>query len=445
MAAHAKQPGPAGEKLRLGERARPAFMAAAIVAAVGLALSLVLGYGKDGGLRRFYFAYLFGYAFFLSIALGALFFVLMQHLTRAGWSVTVRRIGEAIAATIPVLGILSVPLLAAIAAQKGTPYPWALPLSTATPEAVRAAERGEASEAPDTNGADAVEHPTLDSVVLQKRAWLNPGFVIGRVVFYFAIWSWMALWYRKQSVDQDKSVDPAATSRMQVLSGICMLVLGLTLTGAAGDLIMSLDPHWFSTIFGVYYFAGSAVASFAVLIIAARLLQRAGYLNRSITVEHYHDLGKYLFGFTFFWGYIALSQYMLLWYANIPEEITWFERRGATTVASRVTGWSWVIVAILFGQLLVPFAGLMSRHVKRRPGVLLAWAVWALAFHLLDVYWLVMPQCPKFTVASIAVDLAAVVGIGGAVVATFLHYLGAASLRPIADPRLQESLAFQNV
>lgn len=445
MASHAKQDRPADEKLQLGERAKPLFMASTIAGAVGLALCLVLGYSRDGGLRRFYFAYLFGYAFFLSIALGALFFVLMQHLTRSGWSVTVRRIAEAVAATLPALGFLSVPLLAAIALQKGTPYPWALPLSAASPEAIRAAARGEAEQTPQAEQTVAADQPILDSIVLQKRAWLNPGFVIARVILYFAIWSWMALWYRRQSVSQDKSGDPAATSRMQVLSGVCVVILGLTLTGAAGDLIMSLDPHWFSTIFGVYYFAGSALSGFAVLIIAAQLLQRSGYLKHSITVEHYHDLGKYLFGFTFFWGYIAFSQYMLLWYANIPEEIAWFERRGATTVASRVTGWSYVIVAILFGQLLIPFAGLLSRHVKRRPAVLLAWAFWALAFHLLDVYWLVMPQCPKFTAASIVADLAAVVGIGGAVTATSLYYLGAASLRPIADPRLKDSLAFQNV
>ncbi len=145
-----------------------------------------------------------------------------------------------------------------------------------------------------------------------------------------------------------------------------MVLLGLTVTGAAFDMFMSLDPHWYSTMFGVYFFAGSAVSFFGVIILIAFLLQRGGFLARSIDTEHYHDLGKFLFGFVFFWGYIAFSQYMLLWYANIPEETEWFARHGATTVKNVITGdapfhyavsgWSAVVLAILFGQLLIPFA-----------------------------------------------------------------------------------------
>jgi len=227
------------------------------------------------------------------------------------------------------------------------------------------------------------------------------------------------------------------------------VIFGLTITGAAGDFIMSLDPHWFSTMFGVYYFTGCTLGSWATLIIIVALLQRAGYLTASITVEHYQDLGKYLFAFTFFWGYIAFSQYMLLWYANIPEEIEWFNRHGATTVSQNFSGWSLVILALLFGQLLIPFPGLLSRHVKRRVGVLVFWAVWVLAFHYLDTYWMVMPEYHVIgghvTLISIVVDLAALVGVGGVFVSSLVRSMAPYSLLPTGDPRLPESLAFHNI
>ena len=173
-------------------------------------------------------------------------------------------------------------------------------------------------------------------------------------------------------------------------------------------------------------------------------------MTRSVTVEHYHDLGKYLFAFTFFWGYIAFSQFMLLWYANIPDEVEWFNRHGATTVSSHVNIWSWVILAILFGQLLIPFAGLLSRHVKRDVGFLVFWAVWVLGFHYIDTYWMVMPEYfvtrgKHVTTISLIVDLAALVGIGGVFVAALIRSMAPHSLRPTGDPRLPECLAFHNI
>ena len=430
----------------LGEGSRPAFLLGAILAVAGLVAALALAAGTGRTMQAFLFAYLTAFAFFLSITLGALFFVLMQHLTAAGWSVGVRRIAEQIAALMPVLFALVIPILFSVALQKGTLYRWALPLSAATPEAVKAAEAGEpGAEEPETAEGAAQLKPELDSITLQKRKWLNPWFFILRVIIYFSIWTAMALWYRRRSIEQDRTKDPEATRRMQVFSGFCMLVLGLTLTGAAGDVLMSLDPHWYSTMWGVYYFAGSALVYFAVAIVAVYLLQKAGYLRKSITIEHYHDLGKYLFGFTFFWGYIAFSQYMLLWYANIPEEIAWFSRHGATTVRQDVNGWSWVIVAILFGQLLIPFAGLLSRYPKRWVGVLLFWALWVIAFHVLDTIWIVMPEYRgPMTPLMVAVLIAAFIGVGGVMLAALVRNLSSASLRPVADPRLPESLAFQN-
>jgi hypothetical protein len=440
----------------LGDRALPVFTVAAGLAVIGLAVALILGWFYDHSLRRFFFAYLAAYAFFLSIVLGAMFMVLMQFLTRAAWSVSVRRIAENITGLMPVMALLAIPLIATVAIQKGTVYRWALPESAATPQAIEAAKHGESEEVPAavaTPSSESVQNknvspakgPELDAVTLQKRPWMNPMFWIIRVVIYFLVWSLIALYFRRLSILQDETHDPELTRRRQIWSGICVVIFGLTLTGAAGDLIMSLDPHWFSTIFGIYFFAGGALASWATLIVITRFLQRAGFLTRSVTAEHYHDLGKYLFGFTFLWGYIAFSQYMLLWYANIPEEIQWFSRHGATTDRAHISGWSVVIVAILFGQLLIPFAGLLSRHVKRVAFVLVFWAVWQLFFHLLDTYWIVMPEYPgKYNLLTFAASVCAYVGIGGVLLAVLVRGLVGQNLRPVADPRLPESLAFHN-
>jgi len=445
VAGHEQKHGSPDERLVLGQAARPLYLAGIVAAVAGLLPGFVFGS------RSFYFAYLSALAFFLSLSLGGLFFVLVHHLTRAGWGVVVRRQAEDIASLVPVLGILCVPVLISVAVQRGQLYRWALPVSSASPQTLAAAAHGEPDELAEKldEGAPIPEKPALDSVILQKRLygiyWLNPWFFIVRVIAYFAIWSWIAVSYRNQSILQDKTGDVELTRKMQARSGFLMVVLGLTLTGAAGDLIMSLDPHWYSTMWGVYYFAGSAIGIFSLLIIMVYLLQRAGYLRNSITVEHYHDLGKYLFGFTFFWGYIAFGQYMLLWYANIPEEIAWFSRHGATTVAQNITGWSYVMVAILFGQLLIPYALLLSRFFKRRPGILVWLAVWQLAFHLLDVYWMVMPELPgPFTATTILLSVLAFVGVGGVMLAVLVSRMAGENLRPLADPRLAESLAFEN-
>lgn len=460
------------ERLVLGDRARGIYNAATVLAVVGFVLALAIGWIAEPHfmpLRRFFFAYATAFVFYLSLSLGALIIVLLQHLTRAAWSVGVRRIVENVGALMPVLAVLAIPLVITVILQRGTVYRWALPYSQSTAQAREAAKLGETEEepeAPATTSSQSVEikneNPEitpgnqggspkllLDSVTLQKRPWMNPWFWTIRVIIYFVFWCYVATWYRRQSLLQDENGDIQLTRRMQYWSGLNLVILGLTLTGAAGDFIMSLDPHWYSTMFGVYYFAGSFLAAWALLIIITRLLHAGGFLKRSVTVEHYHDLGKYLFGFTFFWGYIAFAQYMLLWYANIPEEIEWYNRHGATTVPQNVTGWSWVILAILFGQLLIPFAGLMSRHVKRQVGVLVFWAVWVLTFHFLDCYWMVMPEYhvaggPHLTGFSILADIGALMGMGGVLTAALLRLMAPHSLRPAADPRLPEALAFHN-
>ena len=311
------------------------------------------------------------------------------------------------------------------------------------PEGAKTATYPEMGDAADTH--DPTQPPfVLDALTLSKRAWLNPFFFIFRVLLYFTVWTVIARWYWRQSVLQDQTGDPEITVRMQRFSPISLVLTAVTLTTGAFDLFMSLDPHWFSTMFGVYYFAGAFLATFAALIVLATLLQRHGYLRRSITTEHYHDLGKWLFAFVFFWGYIAFSQYMLLWYANIPEETEWFSRHGATTVRADMSGWTWVALVILFCHLLIPFGGLLSRHVKRKKGSLVFWAVWILVFHYVDMYWVILPEMGGGFSPSL-IDLTALAGVGGVFVAAMIKIASKHDLVPVADPRLDQALAFQNI
>jgi hypothetical protein len=417
------------ERTQLGPGFRKAYAASLFVGGAGMVVAILVGYFADPTLRRFYFAYLISFAFFLSISVGALFFVLIQHLTRAGWSVGTRRVAETLGCMMPVLAALAAPVVVSVITQKGDLYRWAQPAHMQEAKA-SLAEAGDAE--------------SVSEVVEGRRAWLNPARFVSFVIGYFAVWSLIGVWYWRSSVKQDSSNDESLTRRMQALAAPAMVAFAITVTLAAFDLLMSLDPAWFSTIFGVYFFSGSAVAIFATLIVAVYVLQRAGYLAKAVTIEHYHDLGKFLFGFTFFWGYIAFSQYMLLWYANIPETTEWFSKRGATTVAEHVGAWSVISLILLFGQLLLPFAGLLSRHVKRNKGALVFWAIWLLAFHWLDLYWLIMPELDGKLHMGL-IELACFVGIGGIYLAALLRIALRHSVRPLADPRLHESLVFENI
>ena len=216
-----------------------------------------------------------------------------------------------------------------------------------------------------------------------------------------------------------------------------MVVFALTLTFASVDWIMSLDPHWYSTIFGVYYFSGSLVGAFAFLIVMITVMRGQGLLRRVVSVEHFHDLGKLLFAFVAFWSYIAFSQYFLIWYANIPEETVWYAHRQVGT-------WKWATIALALGHFLVPFFFLLPRTVKRRTGALLAGAVWLLLMHWVDIYWQVMPRLHPDGVHVVPLDVTTLLALGGAFLAAFSWLTRRAALLPIKDPRLPESLGFEN-
>ena len=393
-----------GEPRHLGALGARLWRGAAAVGAAGLVVSVALAALEPDGWRRFFFAYLQDFAYFLSLSLGALYFVVLHHLTRAGWSVVVRRIAEALAAVLPFMLVLFIPVVLGLRQL----YPWARP--------------------------EVIAH---DLALQHKAAYLNVPFFVLRCVFYLVVWGLMARYFFRRSLSQDATGDARETLHMQARSAPAMVAFALTLTFGAFDLLMSLAPHWYSTIFGVYYFAGSTVGIYALLPVLAFALQSRGLLPRAITVEHYHDMGKLLFGFIVFWAYIGFSQYMLIWYANIPEETRWLLRR-------QQHGWEAVGLVLVFGHFIVPFAALLSRAIKRRPVALAGVAAWILVMHWVDLYWLVMPEGSPASPFPHLLDLAILVGLGGVWVAAAAFVAKEHSLLPERDPRLAESLAFEN-
>jgi len=325
--------------------------------------------------------------------------------------VVVRRLAEVVAATLPLLAILAIPVLVGAPAL----YGWARPHQALGGAGVEGAAAG----------------------LAHRRLWLNTPFFVARVILYLAFWSWFARVLWRRSVAQDETRDPAVTVGLSRLSAWGLVALALTLTFGAFDLLMSIDPTWSSTIFGVYVFAGCAVGAYALLTLLSLGLQRSGRLERVISMEHYHDLGKLMFTFAFFWGYIAFSQYLLVWYGNLPEESGWYLRR-------QTGSWAGLGIALLLGQLLLPMAGLISRWAKRSRAALAFWAVWILVMHWIDLYWVVMPELSPAGVAPHALDLLCTVGVGAIWLAGAVRTAGGRALVPRGDPLLAESLRFEN-
>lgn len=377
---------------------------------VGLALLVGGGVAAlflDNGVQRFLQSYLFAFTFFLTLVLGALFFVLITHLTRAGWSGTLRRLAENLAVCM----WLSMGLFLPIVLGLGHLYEWARP-----------------------------EVVAQDAVLQGKAVYLNATFFTLRWAFYFFVWIGLAQFFYKVSGQQDKTGDPNLTLRMERVSAPGTLLFALTITFASFDLLMSLDAHWFSTIFGVYFFAGIAMSFFALLALIVIVFQRFGILEHSVTVEHLHALGKLTFGFVVFWAYIAFSQYMLIWYGNLPEETGWYERR-------QEGAWMWASLVLIVGHFFVPFLFLLSKHIKRRKGLLAAGAAWVLAMHAFDLYWIIMPQ-PQFDSAGRipfhAFDVICMVGFALLFYAAANDSMSRRGLVAEKDPRLAETMVFEN-
>ena len=375
----------------------------AALGVVGLVLTLV------GGLfdvRRALFSYLVAYTYWIGIVLGALLVLGSLHASNARWSVVVRRFVENVPAALPVF----VPLFVPIALGMKVLYPWA-----------------------DPSRLD----PELQHVVAHKAPYLNGGFFLARAVVYFVIWIGVAYYLRAWSVRQDDRGDPSYTTLQRRLGAGSIPFVGLAMTFAAFDWMMSLDPRFYSTMYGVYWFAGSFMAAFAVTIIGGFLTRaEPDGFGRLMNVDHYHALGKLLLAFVAFWAYIAFSQFMLIWIANIPEEVPWY-------ILRIDGGWLWVASFVALFQFLVPFFLLLQRAVTRNPRRLAAVSAWLLFVHWIDLYWLVMPHIHPKGPRPWIFDLTAFVGVGGVTVALALVRMRATASVPLRDPYLEDSLRYQ--
>jgi hypothetical protein len=350
--------------------------------------------------------YLVSATWLLAICLGAIFFVLIHHATMAAWSTVVRRLAEAVSRNFILLALLFAPLV--LPSQMAQLYKWI--------------------------------HPDPgDTIITDKASYLNYDFFLVRMAVYFLIWIGLSWWYHKNSVQQDHDGDLKRTSRMAHFSPMGLILFAMSITFAAYDMLMSLDAHWFSTIFGIYLFGGSVLSFHAFLALVVIWLQANGRLTRAVSDEHMQDIGKMMFAFTVFWAYIAFSQYMLYWYANIPEETAWFLRRQENFIWG---SWGWLLI---IGRFFVPFLFIMSKHIKRNRATLALAAVWMLIMQWADMYYLVMPQIDSgkefpFTLLDVTIPI----GFLGLFLIGLAFSLRGHSLIAEKDPRMPESLAFEN-
>jgi hypothetical protein len=374
---------------------------AGVVAVLGAVGCAILAAGNP---KQFFFSWLVSFLFFQSLALGALFFVLIMFAAQGGWGIVVRRIAETIFCTIPVMAVLFLPLIFGL----HDLYEW--------------------------SHADAVEH---DALLRWKAPYLNVPFFMIRAALFFVIWTFIAVVYYRGSRGQDATGDHQVSARLRKYAGPAIIVLALTQTFAAIDWIMSLTPHWYSTMFGVYFFAGSWVGFIALLSVVVPAMRGARLLDTVISAEHLQDIGKFLFAFTAFWAYIAFSQFFLMWYGNMPEETIFYKARMEGS-------WMTISLVLLFGHFFAPFFYLMGRSVKRNGLTLAVGGLWILLMHYLDIYWQVMPTLHPEGFSPSLLDVAALMAVGGSFVAAASWLMRRQALVPVRDPRLAESLAFEN-
>ncbi|HXV81821.1 MAG TPA: hypothetical protein VEG60_18220 [Candidatus Binatia bacterium] len=348
--------------------------------------------------QPFFYAYLLGYIFLLGIPVGCLALLMLHHLVGGRWGFMIQRTLEAAIQTLPLIALLFIPLLF------GLPdlYPWA------RPEVVDA-----------------------DPLLQQKAAYLNDSFFIARAVVYFAVWIGLGRLLVHWSLEQDRTADATLTQRLQKLSGPGLVLYGLTVTFSAIDWIMSLEPKWFSTIFGMIFIVSYGLAALAFVVIVANRIKDEAPLARVISADRFHDLGNLLLALVMLWAYMQFSQFLLIWSENLAEEIPWY--------LHRITGgWEWVALALLIFLFGLPFVLLLSRTTKQSAVMLARVAGGILFMHWLDVLWMVAPSFHPGQFVLHWMDVVVPIGLGAVWLAVFIGYLKARSLLPLHDPRFTE-------
>jgi len=371
------------------------------MAVIGLAV-LVGGVMVDA--KRGWASVLLNHFFFLSLALGGLFIAAIQWLTGAMWSAPIRRISESFTAYLPIV------LLGFLAIIYGIPhiYEWS------HPEIVKG-----------------------DLMLEHKASYLNVTFFVIRNLIAIALWIFFAKKMVGNSTAQDANGDMVYTNRNKVLSPIFLIVFALSFTMSSFDLLMTLDPHWFSTMFGVYTFAGLFYSSLALTTIIAIILKRNGMLEGIVNANHLHDLGKFMFAFTIFWAYIGFCQFMLIWYANMPEETMYFMHRMEAK-------WIYVTVFLFFAKFMVPFFALLPRDAKRSESRLMKVAIWMLFAQWVDLLWLIQPEFFKEGPHFGWIEIAGFVGFGGVFCLMVSRFLSKHNVVAIKDPKLVQSVFYHH-
>ncbi len=392
-------PTPEGEYFETGRFAGLSVLLG-IVAFVALALC---GAGAAIDTTQFSFSWLFAFGFFFTLCAGCFFWTIVHYATDASWTVVVRRQLENIAVLVAVLAIFFIPILLL----RQHLYEW-----------MNIAPGKEAN---------------LDS----KRAYLNLNFFILRAVFFLGFFIIASQLLRRFSVRQDKDGNPQFTIRLRKVAFASLPLFALCLTFGAFDWLMSLNYRWFSTMFGVYIFAGAAGSSMALLVLVITALQRAGYLKNVVTREHFHIMGKWMFAFCVFWAYIGFGQYMLIWYANIPEETQYYLTRNTES-------WWNLSMLLVIGRFFGPFAILLLQSIKKHPRQLCYVAAWILLMQMVDIYLVVLPALHGTGIHVSLWDFASLIAIGATLAFVYLRIVGKTSLFPVRDPRLIESLKLVN-
>ena len=374
---------------------------ALVCGVIGVVLVVVLGMRDTQQLFR---SYLFAFVYWISIPLGCTAILMLHHLTGGWWGLPIRRILEAGSRTIRLMAILFIPVLFGMSKL----YLWA-------------------------NAAIVQSDPILQD----KRWWLNPtGFVI-RYFIYFGVWFLLVGLLNKWSREQDQTGNPALADRMSAISGPGLVFWGFAVSGAAVDWVMSLEPHWYSTIYGLLFIAIEALIALSFTLFVLRMLSDFPPIKDSVAPSRFNDLGNILLAFVMLWAYLSFDQLIITWAGNLKEEIPWYMQRA-------FVGWAPVGVALVILHFFVPFLLLLQRGVKRRLRVLSIVAGWMVLLTLVDIYWIVVPSWDKLSPHVHFIDIFAVVGIGGLWVAAFAWQLKKLPLLPLHDPRFEGVLQHEH-
>jgi hypothetical protein len=370
-------------------------------AVVGIAALLACAVGAAARPDQFFRSYLLAFVFWNGLAIGAMAVLMLQYMTGGAWGIAIRRELEAATRTLPLTAVAFLPLLFGLRRL----YEWT-----------------------DANAVAA------DEVLRKKALYLNTPFFVIRTAIAFAIWLGLAHSLNKWSAEQDRRPDPAVNRRLQLLSGGGLVLYALTTTFTSVDWVMSLEPHWFSTMYGVIFMVGQALGALALAAAAVVRLSSLEPVSGFLGGRHLHDLGKMMFAFTMFWAYVAFSQYLIVWSGNLPEEISWY-------LARFRGGWGWVGAAVLVFHFVLPFLLLLSRQANRNPRTLFGAAALLVVMRFVDVSWLVLPAFSKGAFRFDWMDLAAPAGLGGLWLAYYVKNLAARPLLPVNDPGFSEALA----